>query len=196
MGRFRTKRWAIAIITTAVLASLFLANAARMLVVDSPQPSDVILVLAGETDHRPSLAMKLLEQGYARRVILDVPAGAQIYGSSELELAQKYIQSLQRAENVSLCPIMGLSTKTEAHDAEKCLNREGGTSVLIVTSDFHTRRALSVLRHEVHGRTFSIAASYDDVQFGTHWWRHRQWAKTCLEEWMRLIWWTAVDRWH
>ena len=50
----------------------FAANAGKMLVVD-PRPSDVIVVLAGETDHRPAHALQLLDEGYARRVLIDVP---------------------------------------------------------------------------------------------------------------------------
>ncbi len=110
--------------------------------VDAPQPSDVILVLAGETDHRPALAMQLLEQGLARRMIIDVPATQRVYGFGEVELAKKYFQSLPHSAEISVCPIEGLSTKHESRDAEKCLNREGGDRVLRVTSDFHTRRAL------------------------------------------------------
>jgi uncharacterized SAM-binding protein YcdF (DUF218 family) len=67
--------------------------------------------------------------------------------------------------------------------------------VLIVTSDFHTRRSLSIFRHELRGKSLSTAAAHDYAQFGTHWWAHRQWAKTCVDEWMRLIWWEAVERW-
>lgn len=52
---------------------VFAANAGKMLVVDSPQPSDVIVVLAGETDSRPARALELLDQGYARRLLIDVP---------------------------------------------------------------------------------------------------------------------------
>jgi len=68
--------------------------------------------------------------------------------------------------------------------------------VLLVTSDFHTRRALSVFRHEIPGYEYSVAAARDDAQFGDKWWTHRQWAKTFVNEWLRLIWWSAVDRWR
>ncbi len=108
---------------------------------DAPQRSDVILVLAGETDRRPVRALELLAQGYGRKVIINVPAGAKVYGSNEVELAQQYFKSLPQAAAISVCPIEGLSTKEEAKDAEKCLQRVGAKSVLIVTSDFHTRRA-------------------------------------------------------
>src|SRR5260221_9485502 len=46
---------------------------------------------------------------------------------------------------------------------------------------FHTRRALSIFRHEIHGYSFSTAAARDENQFGTQWWTHRQWAKRSEE---------------
>lgn len=175
---------------------VFAANAARVLVVDEPQRSDVIVVLAGETDRRPSYALQLLRQGYAPRVLIDVPAEARIYDSNQLELARKYAQGLPEAASVGVCPIVGLSTWEESHDVEKCLAGETGTRILIVTSDFHTRRALSIFRHEMRGRSLSVAAARDPEQFGTHWWTHRQWAKTCIDEWMKSVWWNAVERWR
>jgi hypothetical protein len=172
------------------------ANAGRLLVVDAPQPSDVLLVLAGETDRRPARALQLLDQGYGHRMLIDVPSAARIYEFTELELAKKYIEHLPQAASVRICPIKGLSTREESHDAEKCLAQEEGTRVLIVTSDYHTRRSISIFRHEVHGRFFSVAAARDDTQFGTRWWTNRQWAKTFVDEWLRLVWWNAVERWR
>ena len=107
-----------------------------------------------------------------------------------------YIGDLPQASSVSVCPTEGLSTKDESKDFEKCLQGEPVKSVLIVTSDFHTRRALDIFRRELPGRDYSAAAVRDDTQFGTRWWRHRQWAKTLVDEWMRLIWWKVVDQWR
>jgi DUF218 domain-containing protein len=186
----------VAGLVLAVLLGLFAAKAARFLVVDAPRPSDVIVVLAGETDRRPARALELLQQGYGKRVLIDVPAESNIYTFTQLDLAQKYVQSLPQAAAVSVCPIVGLSTKAETQDVEKCLTRMNAGTVLIVTSEFHTRRALSIFRRELRGRTFAMAAAYDSAQFGTHWWTHRQWAKTVVDEWLRLLWWSVVDRWH
>jgi hypothetical protein len=183
----------------SALAVLFVFGAARagsFLVVDDPRPSDIIVVLAGETDRRPVRALELLDQGYARRVMIDVPAESRIYTYTQLDLAQKYVQSLPQAANVTVCPIEGLSTKEETRDVEKCLAGESGGRVLIVTSDFHTRRALSIFRRELRGKTFSMAASRDSTQFGARWWTHRQWAKTLVDEWLRLLWWNLVDQWR
>jgi hypothetical protein len=188
-------RW-VAGVVLVVLPVLLATQAGRFLVVDAPLPSDVIVVLAGETDRRPARALELLQQGLGKRVLIDVPADSTIYTFTQLDLAQKYVQSLPQSAAVSVCPIVGLSTKAETEDVEKCLTRMNSGTVLIVTSEFHTRRALSTFRQELPRRTFSVAGAYDSAQFGTHWWTHRQWAKTVVDEWLRLLWWTVVDRWH
>src|SRR5258708_10056077 len=106
--------WRLAGASSTALFILFVGNAGRMLMVDAPQPSEVMLVLAGETDHRPAVAMQLLEQGLARRMIIDVPATQRVYGFGEVELAKKYFQSLPHSAEISVCPIEGLSTKDES----------------------------------------------------------------------------------
>jgi len=175
---------------------MFAVNAGRLLLINAPSHSDLIVVLAGETDHRPAEALKLLNQGYAARILLNVPANAMIYKFNQLKIASQYIEQLPEAGSIEICPIQGLSTREESHDVASCLVHEQGTRILIVTSDYHTRRSLSIFRHELPDRTFSVAAVHDETQFGVRWWQHRQWAKTCLDEWLRLIWWTLVERWH
>src|SRR5260370_25119396 len=156
----RVKRsWVLAWAVLVCLVVLAAAKAARFLVLDAPRPSDVILVLAGEADRGPERALQLLAQGYGRRIVLDVPANAKIYEFTQLQLAQNYVQSLPQAASVSVCPIDGLSTKDESRDAEKCIARAGGGSVLIGTSDFHTRRGLSRFRRGIPGHRESVAGA-------------------------------------
>ncbi len=191
MGKSRI--WLLIILAAAAL--LFAAVSGSLLVADHPQPADVIVVLAGETDSRPARALQLLSQGYAPRMLLNVPAGAKVYKATMLEIARDYIQQLPQKNLVSICPIAGLSTKAEARNVAKCVAPWKPRSILIVTSDYHTRRALSIFEHELPGIHCSAASATDPQQFGTHWWRHRQWAKLNYAEWTRLIWWEAVDRW-
>src|SRR5580698_7137504 len=167
------REWFLALASSGILMIGLAARAGSFLVVDAPIRSDVILVLAGETVQRPERSLQLLAQGYGRRIVLDVPQPA----------------------SITICPIEGLSTKDESKDAKQCLMGESGKSVLLVTSDFHTRRALSVFQREVPGYSYSVAAARDGEQFGVRWWTHRQWAKTLVDEWLRLIWWKVVDQW-
>lgn len=192
--RYLIKLCLVVLITCGAI--WFVLNAGSLLVVDAPQPSDVIVVLAGETNVRPAHALALLNRGYAPRALLDVPAATKIYEFSQVELAEQYIHDLPQHAAMKVCPITGLSTRDESHDVAHCLAHETGTRILLVTSDFHTRRALSIFRHELRGKTVSVAAAHDDTQFGTRWWTHRQWAKTGVDEWLRVIWWNAVERWQ
>ena len=181
------------------LAGVLLAlasQAARFLVVDQPQPSDAIVVLAGETNVRPARALELLRQGVAPHVFLNVQARDVIYDQRMIDIAQKYVASLPEANRVSVCPVFGLSTFAEADDTSRCLQSMGAHRVLIVTSEFHTRRASTIFRHRLPQYQFSVAAAHHPGGFGDAWWTSREWAKITFDEWSKLLWWEAVDRWR
>jgi uncharacterized SAM-binding protein YcdF (DUF218 family) len=187
----------IRVLLALLLAGIALASqAGRFLVVDQPQPSDAILVLAGETGVRPARALELLHQGMAPRVILDVEVRDVLYGQPLAELAQRYANSLPERERISICPITGLSTYAETDDVNHCLEARGVHTVLIVTSASHTRRALRIFRHRLPHYQFSVAAAQDPTHFGISWWSNREWAKTTFDEWAKLTWWEVVDRWR
>ena len=171
-------------------------QAARFLVVDEPVISDVIVVLAGETNVRPARALELLRQGMAPRVFLDVQPRDLIYDQQLTEIAQKYVNRIGEANRVSLCPIVGLSTLAEADDVGRCLQSLGAHRVLIVTSDSHTRRSLMIFRHRLPQYQFNVSAARNPGQFGEAWWTNREWAKITFDEWSKMLWWEAVDRWR
>ena len=172
------------------------SQAGRFLVVDAPQHSDAIVVLAGESSLRPARAVELLRQGMAPRMFLDVEARDRIYDQPRTEIAQRYASSLPEKERVIVCPITSLSTFAETDDVNRCLQPLGVHSVLIVTSASHTRRALRIFRHRLPQYQFTAAAAQDPVRFGILWWTNREWAKTTFDEWLKLTWWELVDRWR
>lgn len=183
------------IVVTLSFALLLFSTSGAFLIINHPERADVIVVAAGETDRRPARGMELLQQGYAPKLMLDVPAGAKIFGEEMVDIAQRYVNGLPQHERIKICPIVGLSTKAEVKDVRHCLADMPAKRILLVTSDYHTRRALTIFRHEMPGHEFSVAAAADPVQFGGHWWRNRQWAKMNLDEWLKLSWWEIVDRW-
>ena len=179
-----------------VVLVAFASQAARFLVVDQPEKSDAIVVLAGETKVRPARALELLRQGVAPRVFLDAETRDLIYDRRLTDIAQQYVNSLPEASRVSVCPIVGFSTNAEADDVNRCLQPLGAHRVLIVTSDSHTRRALMIFRHRLPQYQFNAAAARSPEQFGQAWWTNREWAKTTFDEWSKTLWWEAVDRWR
>ena len=182
----------VLLLVFAALAS----QAARFLVVDHPEKSDAIVVLAGETNVRPARALELLRQGVAAHVFLDVETRDVVYDQHLTEIARKYVNGLGEANRISVCPVAGFSTKAEADDASRCLQSLGARRVLIVTSECHTRRALMILRHRLPQYQFNVAAARNPAEFGEDWWTNREWAKTTFDEWAKTLWWEAVDRWR
>ena len=186
----------VSFLVVVLIVAAVASQAARFLVVDDPEKSDAIVVLAGETNVRPARALELLRQGVAPRVFLDVETRDVIYDQPLIDIAQKYVNGLAEANRVSVCPIAGLSTNAEADDVSRCLQSLGAHRVLIVTSEFHTRRALLIFRHRLPQYQFSVAAARGPESFGDAWWTNREWAKVTFDEWLKMLWWEAVDRWR
>jgi len=179
-----------------VIAVLMARQAASFLVVDRPEKSDAIVVLAGEARGRPALGLELLRQGMAPRMFLDAETAEEIYDQQLTDIAKKYLDALPEAGRVNLCAIEGRSTAAETEDVARCLQSTGAHRILIVTSDYHTRRALTIFSKRLPQYHFSIAAARNENLFSAKWWTHREWAKTTVNEWFRLLWWELVDRWR
>src|SRR5581483_5958786 len=187
------------LIVFAVCAFIFLQSG-KFLIVNDPQKSDAIVVLGGDSaDQRYWRGMELLRAGYARHLFVDATTGI-AYGHSFVDLAKDYVAHTAGplAPQVSVCPIVGDSTKVEAQQVNACLQtmQPPPTAVIISTDEYHTRRALSIFRQELPQYHWTAAAAKAEFLFGLPWWKHREWAKTYLMEWQKLLWWELVDRWQ
>ena len=173
-------------------------EAGEFLIVDNPERSDIIVVLSGDTgDIRFHHALKLLRSGYAQELILDAPDWVE-YGRTSSDLAREYIQTVapENAPHLHVCSFKGDSTVLELRGVTKCIHTvaPSAKTAIIATSDFHTRRALSIAQHVVPEYRWSVAAAPDKRVFGTAWWQNREWAKKTLMEWQKLCWWMLVEQ--
>ncbi len=189
----------VAIVLFLVAALLFL-QPGGYLVVNHPEKSDAIVMLNGDTvDNRYWHGMELLRAGYGQHLVMDVGTG-QIYGRPITELAQDFIAHTAgaNASQVSICPIDGDSTKDEAPQVGKCLQQlqPPPRSVILVSDDYHTRRALSIFRDRQPQYRWTAAGASNDFLFGVPWWKNREWAKTYLTEVEKLLYWELWDRWR
>ncbi len=190
----------IAVVLVIVLGLIWFLQPGGQLVINNPQKSDAIVVLAGSSaDSRYRRGMQLLRAGYAHYLVLDALSGT-AYGRSFADLAQEFVARTAgpNASQVSVCAMTGDSTKDEAPQVDACLQRlqPPPQSVLLVTDDYHTRRALSIFRNRLPQYHWSAAATRNDFLFGQPWWKQREWAKTYLTESEKLLWWELFDRWR
>lgn len=190
--------WLIAIVV--VLASVVLLFfAGRALVVDDARPSDVAIVLVGGfSDVRLQRGLDLLQKGFTRELILD--GSSQILlGRKYFEYAQDYVQTLPPGvrEHVHVCSFAGDSTKVELRGIWPCVKAIDPkvSKVVVVTSQYHTRRALSIAKRLFPQYAWTASAA-PDPEFGVDWWHQREWAKICITEWEKLLWWESLEKWR
>lgn len=178
-----------------VMATVFLiVQSGAYLTVNSPEKSDAIAVLAGDpNDVRYWRGLELLRAGYGRRMILDASAKRAEHAA---DLAAR--TAGEQAPNISVCVIEAASTLQETADAARCLAQlqPPPRTVLIVTNDYHTRRAFSIFRNRLPQHHWSVGAAHDNYFFGLPWWKKREWAATNFTEWQKLLWWELWKRWR
>jgi uncharacterized SAM-binding protein YcdF (DUF218 family) len=189
----------LVVVVLAVCAFIF-CQPGGYLIVNNAEKADAIVVLGGDAaDQRYWKGMGLLREGYGRHMFVDATTGV-TYGHSYVDLARDFIAHTAgaNAAQVSVCPIVGDSTKIEARQVDACLQtmQPPPKSVIIATDNYHTRRALSIFRKELPQYHWTAAAADVDFLFGLPWWKTREWAKTYLMEWEKLLWWQLVDRWQ
>src|SRR5436309_2665954 len=116
------RSWLVSLL--AVLAVGFALFAGSLLVIDKPQPSDVIVVVSGDVgDVRFQHALKLWRNGYAQELILDAPEWIK-YGRNSSDLAREYICSVagDRVRNIHVCTLIGDSTQLELTEVSSCIH--------------------------------------------------------------------------
>jgi uncharacterized SAM-binding protein YcdF (DUF218 family) len=156
--------------------------------VDSERPfrADIIVVLAGDDKGGRILkGAELVKQGFAPRVLVDGPECC--YGNHESDLAIAFAaaRGYPREWFIPL-PMNAHSTREEAGIVMPELERLKVRRFLLVTSDYHTRRAAGVFRKLAPPGSFRvIAASGGYLDDG--WWRSREGQKQVAIEWMKTV---------
>jgi uncharacterized SAM-binding protein YcdF (DUF218 family) len=182
----------------SLMLLILVQRSGRFLVVQQLQKADVIVVLAGDlNDRRYWTGIQLLQGDYGRELFVDAVDTTVIFGHSYADWARQFVGETTSGPpfQVRVCPIREDSTVGETKYVRECLRGENVKTVLLVTSDYHTRRALSIFQTRLPEYRWHVAAASDPTQFGTRWWQHRQWAKRAAEEWEKLLWWEFVERW-
>jgi uncharacterized SAM-binding protein YcdF (DUF218 family) len=164
-----------------------------------PAHVDAAVVLQGSSiGERVRLAgaMSLLQRGIPNRVLLSVPRES-YWGASVPPMARSYLEKnygSEAANKVDFCETGAdvNSTEEEARALGVCAHQHGWQSIVVVTSDYHTRRAGMIWRKTVKQQDPSIHLwihGVSDPEFQSRgWWRKRLYAKTWLLEFTKLIW--------
>ncbi|MFM2124186.1 MAG: hypothetical protein RL328_637, partial [Acidobacteriota bacterium] len=168
--------------------TLWLTALGSFLVSDhAPVKADIALVLAGDfRGGRMIRAAELVKQGFVPKVLVSGPDGA--FGNYECDLAIPFaVRAGYPEEYFVHLENMARSTREEAEAAAGVLRKMGVHKVLVVTSNFHTRRAERMYHEAVPDLDIVMVGSSDPYFSPDGWWKNREGQKTFLYEWMKTV---------
>jgi uncharacterized SAM-binding protein YcdF (DUF218 family) len=185
-------RWWLSVLALAVVAVIFHSQilgalGGYLVQEEAPQKADAAVVLAGDSwGNRILTAAQLERDGYVPKVLVSGPDGE--YGLYESDLAIPFAVKHGYPESYFVAVTHGArSTRAEAVALLPEIRREGIRRLLVVTSNFHTRRAGRIFREAAPDLTIVVVGAPDRYFTPQGWWRNREAQKTFVTEWEKTI---------
>jgi uncharacterized SAM-binding protein YcdF (DUF218 family) len=179
----------IPLLTALVLHESLLRSAAKYLVLDAPpQTADAIFVLGGGMEgSRVSKGCELYMADYAPRLYLS--GVSSLYGEGEGDLALRFARRQGCASSEVQSFVRNVdSTRDEAREIFAEARRQGFRRILVVTSNFHTRRTQKVFARLQPSDVEAIVIPAPFAGFDPdHWWQQRPMRKVFFMEWLKTI---------
>jgi uncharacterized SAM-binding protein YcdF (DUF218 family) len=150
-GRSRRRRYAVAI-ATLLLASLTVAAGSALVVRVPLEKPDAIISLASHEYERLPLAARMAAENPGAVVLLTQPSQVTRFNCEDCAHRVDRLRALGVEQSrVRVVLIHGPGTHGEALVAREFASQAGIRRLLIVTSPYHTRRALAVFRRVFAG---------------------------------------------
>jgi len=196
------KRLTLLLLPVLLLAGLYvfranaLAAIGNFLVVrDKLEPAEIIFLLNGDPTVRPGHAAALLRQGMASKVVIaraEDSEGVQ-FGAypnvTDTNIIMLKRLGVPESSIVELRPPGGVKHTKDEADALLVYARENAIhSVIIVTSDLHSRRARFIFKKVLSGSPVRVMlAPISDLKYGANnWWKQEDGLIGCQNEYLKL----------
>jgi len=122
-------------------------------VTGGPKRADVIVLLGGDTGGRVVRALELYKAGGAPKIL--------ITGYGDWSMNRDYLLRAGVKSNALIIEPRSRTTKENAEFSSELMKARGMNSAILVTSWYHSRRALACFEHFDPGMKFSSFPSYE-----------------------------------
>ena len=167
-----------------------------LVVTDTLEPADIILLLNGDPTVRPARAAELFSRGLAPTIVIaraEDSVGVQ-FGAypnvtdSNIVMLKKL--GVPESRIVELRPPGGVQhTADEASIVLAYCRQNSVHKVIVVTSDLHSRRARFIFRKVLSGSRIKVMlAPIPDRKYGaSNWWKLEDGLVGCQNEYLKLV---------
>lgn len=191
LWRSRALRW---LVVATVAVAFFIAHplwltalGSFLVKADEPFAAEMVVVLAGDGyGNRILKGAELVRKGCAPKILVSGPEG--MYGWHESDLAISFAEKKGYPAGWFIAlPHEANSTKEEAQVVLEELRRRNVRRFIVVTSDYHTRRAGNIYRSLAPQAEIRVVAAPDPYFRRDGWWRTRRSQKIVVLEWQKTI---------
>lgn len=162
------------------------------------EKADCIVVISGGYGNRISAAVRLFMEGRSDWLVVTGPPIMRDYFFDGYRPCNSSWTDLMRAyaldHGIPESQIFSIksdaeSTKDEAELITKFIESKGWKSAILVTSNYHTKRASSIFSKYAGKRGISIYTfgAKDPIYFPAEWWKYRRCVKVLFYEYSKLI---------
>ncbi len=148
-----------------------------------PPVSDGVVALTGASDARIMAAMKLLESGKARRMLVS--------GVNPLATRKDMKGVVKATQKVYDCCVdlgyQATDTIGNARETAHWANAQGYTSLILVTSDFHMPRAMLELKAALPDTQITAYPIRTTELDAKHWWRNKEGVRRMVLEYSKYL---------
>ncbi|OKP87583.1 YdcF family protein [Paenibacillus sp. P32E] len=181
-GKYRKRTFLLYL--PVLLIFLLLFTAGRVLILhQSPQQADVIIVLSGGVG-RIENAAELYKSGYAPYVLL---SNSKEISSTSGDMLQTAL-ALGIPEDAILSENAALSTYQNAELTLPIMKQHGFTSAIVVSSEFHMRRVKLLFDHVYKKSGIELTYIGSDSGYNAnYWWSDKYSRETTFSEYTKMI---------
>jgi hypothetical protein len=193
-------RWLFWLLLALLAVVVTLRWAGYLLVASNslPAQAQAAVVLQGSVlgeRARVAGALRLLRDGTVSQVLLSVPQET-YWGQSVHDAVLSYLERNYGTETASHFVFCETGPNVDSTDQEAevliaCIHQQGWRSIVVVTSNYHSRRAgwiwRKLLRRTQPQVSFGIDGVSDPDFQPQGWWRSRLYAKTWFYEFTKLV---------
>ena len=145
--------------------------------------SDAVAVLTGASTERITAAVRLLEEGKGKRLLVS-GVNTEVSREDLLEVTGAWKPIYQ------CCVDLGFEaadTKGNAQEIAAWAEKHGFTQIVVVTADYHIPRSMLELRGEMPGAKLIPYPVKTDALDAAHWWRDQTQVRRLTLEYCKYL---------